>query len=246
MLEPYKFEGLTFPPTFEEVAAAHLETMRSIQAEGPYFLSGYCNGGLLAYEMARQLQAQGQTVGLVLLMDSDSLGRNSLVRSVVSCFCNLMRMGQEKQFEWFLSLQHVYRYLRFAHYRSSTNAALLGSVKQGGPRGKGSKASLASSSFSLKALLPRVETLRQDWLNIYDWQVSNYTPDLYPGKITFFWTSEESWRSDGWRKVVKAKEGKVEAYITPGNHISGRTEYLPVLAERLRECLNKAQATAMN
>jgi hypothetical protein len=45
--------------------------------------------------------------------------------------------------------------------------------------------------------------------------------------------------------VVKAREGEVETYINPGNHISGRTEYLPVLAERLRECLNKAQETAV-
>jgi hypothetical protein len=141
-----------------------------------------------------------------------------------------------------LSLQHVYRYLRFAHYRSSINAELQGSVEQSEPGGKESKASLASSSFRLKALLPRVETLRQDWSNIYGWLVSNYTPDLYPGKITFFWTSEEPWRSDAWQKVVKAKEGEVETYINPGNHISSRTEYLPVLAQRLRECLNKAQA----
>jgi hypothetical protein len=157
----------------------------------------------------------------------------------------LLRLGQEKQFEWFLWLQHVYRYLRFAHYRRSTNAELLGYVEQGESAGRDSKAGPASLGLRLKALRPRVETLRQDWSNIYDWLVANYTPGLYPGKITFFWTSEEPQRADGWQKVVKAKEGEVEIYINPGNHISGRTEYLPVLAERLRECLDKAQETAV-
>jgi len=243
LLEPYKFEGLVIPPTFEEVAAAHLEAMRSVQPEGPYFLSGYCNGALLAYEMARQLQAQGQAVGLLLLMDPDFPARHGWVRSIISNFCKLLRIGQEKQFEGFLALQHVYRYLRFAHYRTSINAELLRSAKQGKPEGKEeSKPSLASSSFKLKGLLPRIETLRQDWSNIYDWQVANYTPGLYPGKITFFWSSEEPARSDGWQEVVKAKEGEIETYINPGNHISSRTEYLPVLAERLRGCLNRAQA----
>jgi amino acid adenylation domain-containing protein len=242
LLEPYKFEGLTIPPTFEEVAAAHLATMRSLQPEGPYFLSGYCNGGLLAYEMARQMQEQGLKVGLVLLMDPDFPARHGMVRTIIRHIGNVLRIGQEKQFEWFLCLQHVYRYLRFAHYRRSTNATLLGNVKQDEPEDKTSQTSMASSSFKLQALLPKVETLRQDWSNIYDWLVANYTPSLYPGKITFFWTSEEPERSEGWQEVMKAKEGEVEIYINPGNHISGRTEYLPVLAERLRECLNKAQA----
>jgi len=42
---------------------------------------------------------------------------------------------------------------------------------------------------------------------------------------------------------MKAKEGEVEIYINPGNHISGRTEYLPVW---LNVCVNvslRPQAT---
>jgi thioesterase domain-containing protein len=193
--------------------------------------------------MARQLQAQGQIVGLLLLMDPDFPARHGWIRSAISNPCNLLQIDQKKQFEGFLSLQHVYRYLRFAHYRNSTNIQLLEGVEQAETRSEESKASLASSSFRLEGLLPRVETLRQNWSNIYDWQVANYAPDsLYPGKITFFWSSEEPSRSDGWQEAVKAKEGEVEIYMNPGNHISSRTEYLPVLAERLHECLNKAQA----
>jgi amino acid adenylation domain-containing protein len=237
LLEPYKFDGLRVPPTFEEVAAAHLEAMRRIQPEGPYFVSGYCNGALLAYEMARQMNAQGLEVGLLLLMDPDFPARHGMVRNVIRKIANVLRLDHEQQFEWFLCLQHVYRYLRFAHYRRSTDTKLMESGKQ-------KKAGLQAWEFVLQALWPRIETLRQDWSNIYDWQVANYTPDLYPGKITFFWTSEEPWRSDGWQSIVQAKGEEVEVYINPGNHISGRTEYLPVLAERLRQCLSRAQAMA--
>jgi amino acid adenylation domain-containing protein len=243
LLEPYKFDGLSVPPTFEEVAAAHLEAMRSIQPEGPYFLSGYCNGALLAYEMARQMQEQGLEVGLLLLMDPDFPARHGMVRKVIRQIGNVLRLDQEHQFEWFLCLQHVYRYLRFAHYRRSTNTALEGNVMQDG-NGDKTSSGTAPSRFKFKALIPKVGTLRQDWSNIYDWLVANYTPSLYPGKITFFWTSEEPERSEGWQDVMKEKGGEVEVYMNPGNHISGRTEYLPVLAERLRECLNKAQAAA--
>ena len=66
VLEPYRFDSIQAPPTFKEMAAAHLEALREVQPEGPYLLGGSCNGGLVAYEIARQLHEQGQrvTVGL--------------------------------------------------------------------------------------------------------------------------------------------------------------------------------------
>ncbi|HTK11072.1 MAG TPA: amino acid adenylation domain-containing protein, partial [Ktedonobacteraceae bacterium] len=239
LLEPYIFDGLTTLPSFEEMATAHLEAMRTIQPEGPYFLSGYCNGALLAYEMARQLLAQGQTVGLLLLMDPDFPARHGWVRQGIGRFCNVLHIGPEKQFVSFVGLQHIYRYLRFAHYRLPIDAEIQGNSKR-------RKTGPAALGQRLKALLPKVELLRWDWSNIYDWLVANYTPGLYPGRITFFWTSEEPHRSDGWQKVMEAKKGEIEVYMNPGNHISGRTEYLPVLAERLRVCLKKAQAASQS
>jgi len=56
--------------TFEEMAAAYIEEMRSVQPEGPYFVGGFSGGGLTAFEIAHQLHDAGQTVGLLLLLDS--------------------------------------------------------------------------------------------------------------------------------------------------------------------------------
>jgi hypothetical protein len=64
-LEPYSFDGMPVPPKFEAIAAAHLKSLRSVQPEGPYLLGGFCNGALLAYEMARQLHTQGHKVDLL-------------------------------------------------------------------------------------------------------------------------------------------------------------------------------------
>jgi amino acid adenylation domain-containing protein len=244
LLEPYKFDGLAVPPTFEEMATAHLETLRRVQPEGPYLLGGYCNGALMAYEMARQLHAQGQAVDLLLLIDPDAPARHRWVRRTINRFCNLIGINQKKQFEWFLCLQHIYRYTRFSHYRQLKISQLLGIVDQGEDGHK--PAISAPQGLKLKALVPKVETLRQDYLNMYDWSASDYAPDLYAGKITFFWTSEEPWRPVGWRNVVKAKEGEVELHMLPGDHITSRTEHLPVLAECVRVCLNKAQTAAVD
>ena len=56
--------------SFEEMVEAHLAELRSLQPEGPYFLGGYCLGGLLALEAARQLSAVGEEVGLVVLIQT--------------------------------------------------------------------------------------------------------------------------------------------------------------------------------
>jgi amino acid adenylation domain-containing protein len=123
-LEPYQFDALGMPPTLEGMAAAHLESLRSIQPAGPYLLGGFCNGGLLVYEMARQLHAQGETVDLLIAIDPNLVSHRRLTRHTVNRFGKLMQLDQDKQLYWFIwlrhmhrYLQHVYRYLRFPHYR---------------------------------------------------------------------------------------------------------------------------------
>ncbi|SPE63311.1 putative Phenylalanine racemase (ATP-hydrolyzing) [Verrucomicrobia bacterium] len=54
----------------EDMAAYYLQELRAFQPEGPYYLGGYCFGGNVAYEMARQLHTQGQRVALLVLLDS--------------------------------------------------------------------------------------------------------------------------------------------------------------------------------
>jgi acyl transferase domain-containing protein/thioesterase domain-containing protein/acyl carrier protein len=60
------------PPheNFEEMAADYLEEVKKVQPKGPYLLGGYSGGGIAAYEMARQLLSQGESVAGVILMDT--------------------------------------------------------------------------------------------------------------------------------------------------------------------------------
>jgi thioesterase domain-containing protein len=53
-----------------EMAAYHIGKIRSIQPHGPYLLGGMCAGGVIAFEIARQLQDQGEKVSMVALLDS--------------------------------------------------------------------------------------------------------------------------------------------------------------------------------
>ncbi|GAA3212009.1 amino acid adenylation domain-containing protein [Actinocorallia longicatena] len=54
----------------ETAARDHVAQIRSVQPHGPYHLAGYSLGGLIAFETARRLQAEGEEVGLLMLIDS--------------------------------------------------------------------------------------------------------------------------------------------------------------------------------
>ena len=54
----------------EQMAAEYLREVKAYQPEGPYYLCGYSFGGLVAFEMARQLRESGDTLGLVGIFDS--------------------------------------------------------------------------------------------------------------------------------------------------------------------------------
>lgn len=53
----------------EDMARAYVDEMRQVQPHGPYALSGFSFGGLVAYEMAQQLLARGERVELLFLID---------------------------------------------------------------------------------------------------------------------------------------------------------------------------------
>ncbi|WUR90408.1 amino acid adenylation domain-containing protein [Streptomyces sp. NBC_01262] len=57
------------PATVEEMAADYVTQIREIQPEGPYHLLGWSFGGIVAYEMAAQLQALGERMALLTMLD---------------------------------------------------------------------------------------------------------------------------------------------------------------------------------
>lgn len=54
----------------EEMATAYIKEIKSFQPEGPYLIGGECVGGIIAYEMARQLLEQGEQISHLILMDT--------------------------------------------------------------------------------------------------------------------------------------------------------------------------------
>lgn len=70
-LEARGLDGEAEPVTsVEEMARDYLGAVRRVQSEGPYTLAGHSFGGIVAFEMARQLLENGQAVALLALVDA--------------------------------------------------------------------------------------------------------------------------------------------------------------------------------
>jgi thioesterase domain-containing protein len=86
--------------SLEAMAQAYLRDIRLQQPHGPYLLGGYSMGGVLAFEITRQLQSAGEEIGLLVMIDAfaphpehgesiTSWSRNGLLMQVI---CNQLAL----------------------------------------------------------------------------------------------------------------------------------------------------------
>ena len=69
--QPTKFKDLQdFPTTITGIAERYISEMLHHNPNGQFALSGHCLGGLIAFEMAKQLEAKGKEVKLLALFDT--------------------------------------------------------------------------------------------------------------------------------------------------------------------------------
>src|SRR6185369_5690661 len=128
-VQPFGLDGESIPSSIETMAAEQLNSIREIQGKGPYLLGGYCNGAAVAFEIARQLERQGERVDLLLLLclSVDSSLRLRAFRSVVDWTTRMQRRGQDtatrrmigvrKRLQRLTEIQNDYR-SSFADFRN--------------------------------------------------------------------------------------------------------------------------------
>jgi phthiocerol/phenolphthiocerol synthesis type-I polyketide synthase E len=89
-LQSQGLDGTSTPLTrIEDMAALYAKAIRSRQPHGPYFLGGYCGGGLIAYEVAQRLRSEGEEIALLALLDTMNFSHipplSAWSRSYYSC-----------------------------------------------------------------------------------------------------------------------------------------------------------------
>jgi amino acid adenylation domain-containing protein len=217
-LQPYRLEGLHVPPSFEEMAAAHIDVIRAIQPEGPYLLGGFCNGGLIGAEITRQLRAQGQHVALLALVDpSEPAGAfRRTVRNLIRGIGTVARLSEEKQLSLYLRYRHIYASIFYTRGRFGFAIPTLTTLKQ------------------------PLDKLREEWASVYYWVMPNRVPDFDAEKFVCFWKGQASTQAEVWLRLAEAKGADIST--VPGEHLEWRAENIRALADQLSVHLAKVQA----
>ena len=170
-LQSQGLDGKT-PPllTIESMAQRYLEEVRREQPHGPYFLGGYCMGGTIAYEMAQQLLAAGETVQLVALLDTYNF---ALVQYPTGVRCALQKIGFHFRNLTRLSPKEIGSYLaeKVRVAREGEWIHLFATASSDSPKPH------ESSSESVRE--PRVQESN-------DQACLAYQPQRYAGELTLF------------------------------------------------------------
>jgi len=74
LFERRLLRGKPLPGSVPEIAERFVRDIQLIQPRGPYFLAGHCDGAVIAFETAVQLQASGETVAFLGIFDTPPQG----------------------------------------------------------------------------------------------------------------------------------------------------------------------------
>ncbi len=206
----------------EAMASSYLELIRSIQPQGPYQLGGWSFGGIVAFEMAQHLQAEGQRVALLALIDSQAPAGEKEPDLDESTYLGLLALG------WGMSVEQL------ASKRE--RIARLEPVEQ--------LASLVEEATQ-SGVLPLNVTLEQIRRQLHLLKTNiragrRYVPRPYPGAIIGFTASTPAASLAGVEHLgwgAWATQG-MTTHTIPGTHFTIlREPQVQVLAEKLKHYL---------
>jgi hypothetical protein len=256
-------EDLPLEVRVEEIAADNIREMKMIQPTGPYFLGGYSMGGLIAFEMARQLSLLGEKIALLFLLEpvtplhlsSNKAAEERSLRSKIGRPYPLKKRGSK--------FQTPIRDLKIKIFEIGFNV-FNAIVNSRSPwlnalridyanflywlyrkesfakthRGKYFIHKVMQTMIDSRLSLP-AEFREKYVINLYTNAKSNYISQTYPGQIIIFKTKRSSVKLDIWKQLAEAgvviKEMDLKTHQDP---IKAENGYLWV--NGLKDYLEKA------
>ncbi|ARB93257.1 hypothetical protein A6J40_14205 [Legionella longbeachae] len=200
--------------SIESMAASYLHHLQQLGLQPPYILGGSSFGGAVAFEMAIQLAQSGQSIPLVVLIDTPA-------------YTNLPKLMNPEEILIYL-MQHGLGNLQISIAELEAQKTLEQKIELIANRAKDSELKeLLSTEF-----LP---------LFLHTWQahgqlLHQYQPEPYPGRVLFFAHTEiiDDFPSDKethWQKLI---HGSFKSILVPGTHITmNAAPHVQVIADAL-------------
>jgi amino acid adenylation domain-containing protein len=218
----------------EDMAAHYIKELRERQPVGPYFLGGRSLGGIIAYEMACQLRAQGHEIGLLAVLDSYPVGYERLSTDGDSVKGRAQRFGK----------------------RLATHLTNIRSL----PGGEKLSYIFAKSKYGpVRVKIKIWRTIYRSYNNLglnlpqalkdveqFNWLAAQqYCPQPFDGRVTLFWASKDlrakSDMIEGWQILAR---GGMDLHEISGTHLDMIKEpHVADLAQKLNASLLGAQAS---
>jgi thioesterase domain-containing protein len=213
----------------EDMASYYIELIRTVQSEGSYLLGGFCSGGIVAFEMARQLYQQEQPVALLALLDSlpySDADKSRFAGNSANVLLEFFRENLGGTVTQDLSLSH--EYLQQLEEKQQFDYVL--------------------SQIRQSALLPQnVGPLQiRRIFEVYKANVHamiSYIPKVYFGRITLFLAGEEQSIPpyDPVQVWSRLSPQAIKGYSVPGSHFTMLSQpHVQVLAKQLKTCIARA------
>ncbi|MEG4999075.1 type I polyketide synthase [Microcoleus sp. B4-D4] len=207
--------------TVEEMATRYIEAVRVQQPEGPYFLGGSSFGGTVAFEMAQQLNAQGEKIALLTLIDTPGPGQMPVLETEDDTAILLYLLGVG--FNLSLSMDVL--------QKLEPDEQLLYFLEQ---------VKIANRVVPPDFGLPQIRQFLH-LFKVHAQAMLNYIPQTYGGRIIFFRATEQNEVNAKNPELpwIEVATGGVEVREVPGNHITmNYPPHVQVMAEQLRSYLD--------
>lgn len=227
-VQPHGLNGAALPESVEEMAAERLRAIVEIQPAGPYHVGGFCGGGIVAYELARQLHARGEQVAPLLLIDARPPNMAyraewALARRAAS----VLRLSPRIQRALFLRLKWYGEDLQASGRSGVLGWALLLGRKLGSLGASAMGRGVESGSEDPRSLHAR-----------YQERMAVHMPGPYAGRTVLFRSSYREGRpwfdsEAGWG-MLGARE---DVHRIPGDHRTCVTTHVADLAALMRPYL---------
>jgi len=231
-LPPCGLDGGNVPPSYGDMADRHLAAIRQTQPKGPYYIGGTCNGGMVAYEIARRLSAQGEEVALLALVAASAANlRFRWLNGLVTILGSLFGYAATQRCSAFLRLREM-----ITNFQSRTIMRQITFVL---------RKSILIPKEMLRLLSPSVEpptmsTNRTDIWKTYRAIDDQYIPEVYSGKVILIWPFDEPETGEESAAVWRCVADDVELRTLASNHFSLLTQDAEFLAMELNACYQAA------